>query len=558
MRIAKIVRLAALGLLAVNAVAQAPQATSCILCHGNAELMEQKHLDIVTLYRADVHAEVSLSCHDCHGGNPSPQLAEDMAAAMDEAYGPNPYVGVPAKKAIPEFCGRCHSSPVFMNKYRPGVRTDQVQEYWTSHHGQALRKGDEAVAACTDCHGVHGILRSTNPDSAVYPTHVAETCGGCHSDAGRMAGRQIPIDQHAKWTASVHAAAMFDKGDLTAPTCNDCHGNHSATPPGVQSVAFVCGNCHGREAELFRASPKHDGFQTHNQLLADGGDCSSCHDGLKQELVRVTHFSECVTCHENHAVIRPTIAFLGSPPETPCAFCHEPRGTFADRVKEPSDVREHYQQVRDGLLRAADAAKLEGSRRYDWLVDQALGLPTHTAVRNPGEPAVLRPEFARLFEKFRIGKAHYTYRDPSTGKEVHAPVRTCTDCHVDPEAAGFKTAKLMLDQIREVTSMTASAERLLLRAHRGGVEVRSARAELDAAVDAQIQLETLVHSFGAGSQFTEKYKEATQHAAAALAEGEKSLAELSFRRRGLFISLGVIGLVLFALGAKIRQIERRR
>jgi len=39
--------------------------------------------------------------------------------------------------------------------------------------------------------------------------------------------------------------------------------------------------------------------------------------------------------------------------------------------------------------------------------------------------------------------------------------------------------------------------------------------------------------------------------------GQRGVAELSFRRRGLFLSLGAILLVVVGLGLKVRQIDRR-
>ena len=148
-------------------------------------------------------------------------------------------------------------------------------------------------------------------------------------------GQPLPVDQYAKWQRSVHAASMFDKEDLSAPTCNDCHGNHGAVPPGVESVGFVCGQCHGREAALFAASPKHEGFQRHNEYLAQVGaeGCAGCHDASEPQaaMTSVRGFTECATCHGNHAIIRPTVGLLGPLPETPCAFCHESSAAAGDR-----------------------------------------------------------------------------------------------------------------------------------------------------------------------------------------------------------------------------------
>jgi len=188
---------------------------------------------------------------------------------------------------------------------------------------------------------------------------------------------------------------------------------------------------------------------------------------------------------------------------------------------------------------------LKGDARFDWLVDQAVQLPPHRTSKSG--------EFAKLFEKFRIGKTHYTYRDPATGKDVSVAVRQCTQCHRVNGFPGRDTAKALLADTRSVTSMVARAERILLAAQRGGVEVRAARPELDSAVDNQIELEALVHTFSTKGEFGEKRKEALTHAQAALQAGQHSLEELAYRRRGLFIALGVILAALLALALKIRQ-----
>jgi hypothetical protein len=39
--------------------------------------------------------------------------------------------------------------------------------------------------------------------------------------------------------------------------------------------------------------------------------------------------------------------------------------------------------------------------------------------------------------------------------------------------------------------------------------------------------------------------------------GQKGVSELTFRRRGLAVSLGAILLLVVALGLKVRQIDRR-
>jgi hypothetical protein len=561
-----------LGLLLVcGGPVGATDDTSCVACHGDTDLFDGDQLEIVELWRDGVHAEAELGCHDCHGGNSDPALAEDSEAAMDPGYRENPYVGVPDRTAIPSFCGRCHSDPNFMKRFSPGARVDQESEYWTSHHGRALREGDTRVATCVDCHGAHSILRAGDTRSPVYPKLVADTCGRCHSDPELMAGSQlpdgrpVPVDQEARWRRSVHAQTMYGRDDLSAPTCNDCHGNHGATPPGLESIAFVCGQCHGREAGLFRASAKQDGLLDHNELLGDAGDeaCAACHEAPEpaSSVSGVHAFTECSTCHGNHAVIRPSVALLEPLPVTPCAFCHEPLGPLAEVVQEPERRQRSYQQVLESIL--LETTGLEGEALYNELVGRALELEHHTVPGGAadGSGRALRPEVDRLFTKFRIGTTTFYYTDPITGQEVEERVVRCGDCHAaepfladDPQ--GLTTSRELLERMRELTALTARAERIALTARRGGVEARDALSHIDQAVDAQIGLEVLVHGFSPaeGSEFATKQAEGLEHARAALLAGQEGLDQLRFRRIGLAISLVFIVLVLIGIAMKIRQL----
>jgi hypothetical protein len=541
------------------------------VCHSNADLFDADTVrDIVEAFAADVHAQVGLSCHDCHGGNPDVVLAADMENAMQSQFAANPYRGAPERAGVPAFCGRCHSDPVYMKRFKPDARVDQEQEYATSHHGRRLREGDLRVATCVDCHGVHGIRRPSEPDSRVYPTRVAETCNGCHGNANHMRGSTkpdgtpLPVDQYARWQQSVHANAMRQKGDLSAPTCNDCHGNHGAAPPGLDDVSFVCGQCHGREAGLFRSSAKSAGLAKHNTLLQDAGrdGCAACHDASEPAAAQrhFRSFSECATCHGNHSIVRPTVALLAPLPATPCAFCHE--SLLPDIVPEPEATRARYAETLAALLQRPEAIGLDNEHLFDWLVDRALELPTHTQMAADGEAGTLRPEFARLFEKFRIGKIYYSFVDPATGSTVTDRVTRCSDCHAaEPKLAdtaiGLDTARNHLQRVQDVTGATARAERMLLRARRGGVEVREALLALDRAVDSQIEMQVLVHAFGgsdAAANLTSKHDEGLAHANAALAAAQKGVRELQLRRRGLALSLVFVLVVLVGLALRIRSL----
>ena len=304
-------------------------ADTCVSCHR--ALDEEELKTPVAGMAVDIHARRGLSCADCHGGDPN---SEDMDAAMDAEKG---YVGAPAQDEIPGFCGKCHQNPAYIRKFDPGLRVDQVELYWTSVHGQKLREGDEKVATCTDCHGHHGILSVSDPRSQVYPIRIPETCGRCHSDAARMSGYGIPTDQLEKYKRSVHGRLLLELGGRGAPACNDCHGNHGAAPPGVNSVSNVCGQCHPVNAELLAGSP-------HAKPFEDEG------------------IPACESCHGNHEILHPTDDMLGSGKLSICVSCHEEdsKGYLAAvAMRGAAESLQARHDQADDLLRRAERAGME-------------------------------------------------------------------------------------------------------------------------------------------------------------------------------------------------------
>ena len=284
----KFVVLATLLLFCATAMAQTK--SSCIKCH--IKLEDTRLSAPAKLFDNDIHKSRGLSCNDCHGGDPT---ADTKEGAKDPR---KVFLGKPKTLDIPAYCGKCHSDANLMKRFNPSLRVDQEREYYTSVHGKLLKeKGETRVATCISCHSVHGMRAPNDPLSSVYPANVAETCSKCHASADYMKPFGIPSDQYKKYKTSVHANAIYVKQDLSAPTCNDCHGNHGAAPPGIASVANVCGQCHARQADLFQTSPHKKAFDD-KQL------------------------GECITCHSNHAILKPNDALIGTQPGALCVNCH--------------------------------------------------------------------------------------------------------------------------------------------------------------------------------------------------------------------------------------------
>ena len=261
---------------------------SCIECHAALE----DNLQAPALaFPTDIHQHRGFSCVDCHGGDPN---QDDPEASMSRTHG---FRGKIKRVDVPKLCARCHSDANLIHKYKPQQRVDQYAQYLTSVHGKRITAGDEAAANCVDCHSVHDIREVKDPRSPIYPLRLPETCARCHADPSHMSKFKIPTNQFAEYRKSVHWEALAKRGDISAPSCASCHGNHGAAPPQVSSVAAVCGTCHALFEDLYRKSP-------HQPVFAEMG------------------IGGCVVCHSNHAVLKPSEQMLAGP-DAVCSQCHD-------------------------------------------------------------------------------------------------------------------------------------------------------------------------------------------------------------------------------------------
>lgn len=319
----------------------APQDSSCVQCHGESAIWDadkRSHFVTEADLAADIHWQKGIHCHDCHGGDPT-SLNFRGAHSADAGYRV-----IESPKDIPRFCGHCHSDVEYMSRYQPSPKTNQEAEYWTSGHGRRLEQSPTAdVAMCTSCHGRHGIRAVDDLESPVYPTNVANTCATCHADAEKMAGvqhhgRPMGHDQFEEWSSSVHADALLNKGDLSAPTCNDCHGNHGTVAPDPAAVSSACASCHVKIGTLFDQTVMKHRFEQAN-------------------------LPGCATCHGNHAIHHPTDEMLGMSAGAVCSKCHEAgqHGASLAGAVEAKALRVALEELKQQI--AIAAGKLDRAQR---------------------------------------------------------------------------------------------------------------------------------------------------------------------------------------------------
>lgn len=168
-----------------------PAAPDCEACHGAAhELVRATsaefrravpdtcgmcHADIATDYKASVHGQAVTRgvvdapvCTTCHGEH---AILKPGNAASSVS-----------PRNIPGTCAQCHANVRLSRRF--GLPPDRVLSFQASYHGMALKSGDETVANCASCHGVHNIYPSSDSRSTINSKNLPATCGKCHLGAG--------------------------------------------------------------------------------------------------------------------------------------------------------------------------------------------------------------------------------------------------------------------------------------------------------------------------------------------------------------------------------------
>nr|MBN2277361.1 cytochrome c3 family protein [candidate division Zixibacteria bacterium] len=223
---------------------------TCGRCHDDIDLTKRHDIlygKAVELYKSSVHGQAALggvyvaaTCNDCHS----------TGGTAHRILGPgNPESSINHFN-IPKTCGKCHQN----------VEND----YWEGIHGKLVKRGETDSPVCTDCHGEHGIISPSNPESRVSPSRVAEaTCSPCHESARLNEKYGIPSGRLQTYVDSYHGLKS-KAGDLTVANCASCHGAHRILPHTDPTSSIypanlqeTCGHCHpGITAEMAK-TPIH-------------------------------------------------------------------------------------------------------------------------------------------------------------------------------------------------------------------------------------------------------------------------------------------------------------
>ncbi len=142
---------------------------TCARCHGGVfqEYVQSVHGKAL-VEEENVDVPVCTDCHRSHN------IEDPRTAAFH--------------LKTPELCAKCHTDEALMQKY--DISTKVLQTYLKDFHGMTASFYKEEqipptalTAVCTDCHGVHDILRVTDPRSAVMKANLVKVCQKCHPDA---------------------------------------------------------------------------------------------------------------------------------------------------------------------------------------------------------------------------------------------------------------------------------------------------------------------------------------------------------------------------------------
>ncbi len=142
---------------------------TCSRCHREIFTVYTQSVHGAALVREEDNPDVPV-CTDCHG-------VHRIEAPHTLQF----------RLHSPQLCAHCHTDAARMSKY--GLSTAVLRTYVADFHGTTVQLFKERPGArlneavCTDCHGIHDIKKTDDPESRVIKENLLRTCQQCHPTA---------------------------------------------------------------------------------------------------------------------------------------------------------------------------------------------------------------------------------------------------------------------------------------------------------------------------------------------------------------------------------------
>jgi predicted CXXCH cytochrome family protein len=252
---------------------------------------------------------------------------------------------------------------------------------------------------------------------------------------------------------------------------------------------------------------------------------------------QATKLNQCATCHaslSDSTLSAPPKAIIGDVHDKAgvrCADCHggDPNATNKAAAHDPAHG---YRGKPSGATICATCHVL---------LDEKFKTSAH----------------AQIFESGCVEcHSNHGVKKPSDTMLGTSSETVCVACHSEKDDPGSVAAGRMRTSIDKLSRGITNATALVFRARNAGMEVGDEELALHEAATKLVLARTEMHAFNPDS-LDAVVGDGLKIVVAVNHGGNKALAELGYRRRGLFASLGAILLFVVALGYKIRRLNQR-
>ncbi|MCK6544773.1 cytochrome c family protein [Myxococcota bacterium] len=215
----------------------------CLQCHERDKYSAQ-----------GVSKHQVVPCNGCHAPYVDVCSKGQVAQPVKGTLTASIAVKAPKAPSAAAECKTCH--------------VEQFAEWTKSIHAKALlTEGKADGAYCMDCHGpAHQIGRKLAEDPVKQHLAQIESCMKCHGDPEITKDHDLNAYVAETYRDSIHLKTVA-LGDLSAPTCHDCHGAHDIRkkedPSSLVSTAKVvetCNKCHPGSTPAFATTYSHRPF----------------------------------------------------------------------------------------------------------------------------------------------------------------------------------------------------------------------------------------------------------------------------------------------------------